>query len=87
MTAPKKRRVRVKELDSVGGVAVEMKTVYRRVRHGEITPAFGRILVSILTDIRACIEAHEVEQRLEAIEAYIKTASPYEQPWKPRVVS
>jgi hypothetical protein len=85
-TAAKKRRVRVKELDSVGGVASEMKTVYRRVRHGEITPAFGRILVSILTDIRAAIESHEIEQRLEAIEAYVRTTSP-EQPWKPRVVS
>ena len=86
-SAPKRRRVRVKELDSVGSVASEMKTVYRRVRHGEITPTFGRVLVSILTDIRACIEAHEVEQRLEAIETYIKTTGSYDQPWKPRIVS
>jgi hypothetical protein len=86
MTATKKRRVRIAELDSIGSVASEMRSVYRRVRHGDITPTFGRILVSILTDIRNCIEAREIEQRLEAIESYIK-ATDTSEPWKPRIVS
>ena len=86
MTAPKKRRVRIAELSTIGGVASEMRKVYRGVRHGDLTPGFGRTLVTILTDIRNCIEAREIEQRLEAIESYIKTTDTSE-PWKPRIVS
>ena len=85
-TAPGKRRHRIAELSTIGGVAPEMRNVYRRVRHGDMTPAFGRVLVTILTDIRNCIEAREIEQRLEAIESYIKTTDTSE-PWKPRIVS
>jgi hypothetical protein len=83
----KRRRNRICELSTVGGVASEMRNVYRKVRREDITPSLGRTLVSILTDIRACIESHEIEQRLDAIEAYIRASTPPEQSWKPRVVS
>ena len=83
-TAPGKRRHRIAELSTIGGVASEMRKVYRGVRHGDLTPGFGRTLVTILTDIRNC--NREIEQRLEAIESYIKTTDTSE-PWKPRIVS
>jgi hypothetical protein len=72
----KKRRKRIAELSTVGGVANEMKNIYRRVRHGDMEPALGKTLVGILGDIGVCIESSDIERRLESIESYVRASNP-----------
>jgi hypothetical protein len=64
----KKPLTRVGHLRTVGACASEMARVYRAVRRGQLSSLEGFRLAAILTQLRACIESNEVEQRLEELE-------------------
>jgi len=60
---------RVKRLDSIGAVASELAALYRRTRRGEVEVADASRLASVLSILRQCLEAGDVEQRLRVMEA------------------
>ena len=65
---------RVGSLDTVGGVKTELGRLYRSARRGDLDTADAHRLARILAVILACIQGHEVEQRLEALERGSKGA-------------
>jgi predicted ATPase with chaperone activity len=61
------RRI-LRRLDSVGAVAQELARVYRQARTGEIEGNETRTLIAALRELRACLEASDLEHRIEALE-------------------
>ena len=80
----RKRRVRIGRLTNVGQIASEIARVYRHARHGDIDSTEGYKLASILGVMAKCLEASELERRLNEIETVMLKR---EQPFKPRMVS
>jgi hypothetical protein len=66
----KKQRtdIRVGRINTLGGVASELARVYRGVRHKKIESTERYRLSCILTALAKCLEASEVEHRLDALE-------------------
>lgn len=63
MTRAKDLRLR-----SIGDVAKEMARVYREARAGELDTAKAARLTWCLTQLRACLEVGEIEDRLDRLE-------------------
>ncbi len=49
-------------------VAQELARVYRQARTGEIEGNETRTLIAALRELRACLEASDLEHRIEALE-------------------
>jgi hypothetical protein len=63
---------RIGRLDSIGAIASELGRLYREARKGEIESFEATRLASILTGLRACLEAgmlDDLQHRLDALEA------------------
>lgn len=67
MTA--KRKVRIGRLTSVGRVAIELGRLYRQARRGDVTTQDAARLATILAAMRQCLEASELERRIDEMEA------------------
>jgi hypothetical protein len=78
-----KSKVRIGRLTSVGRVGIEIARLYRCARRGEIETIEAYRLASVLSVLKSCLEASEVERRLEELEAAV---SAREQPFRPRIV-
>jgi hypothetical protein len=63
------RKVRVGQLRTLGGLSAELARLYRQARRGEIAAADASRLASILAVARQCIEASDLERRLNELEA------------------
>ena len=70
----KKRRMRIGRLTTIGQVAAELGRLYRHARWGEIPVADASRLAAILSAMRQCLEASELERRISAMEAAIDIA-------------
>ncbi len=64
----RKRKVQIGPLNSIGGLVVEMARVYRQARRLEIDTVDAGRLVYMLTQMRAALEASDIERRLDALE-------------------
>jgi len=62
------RRIRIGRLTTVGQVAAELGRLYRHARWGEIAVADASRLATILTAMRQCLEASELERRIGEME-------------------
>jgi hypothetical protein len=60
--------VRIGRLDSIGAVASELGRLYRHARRGHIGSMEAYRLAAILNVLRQCLEAGEMERRLEGLE-------------------
>lgn len=70
--AKTKEKIRIGPLDSIGGVLRELGRVYREARRGQLATDEASRLVTVLREMRCCIEGSEVEARLRALEARSK---------------
>ena len=57
------------KLKTIDDVRVEMASVYRGMKSGSIETSDGTKLVYVLTAIAKAIEVHDIEQRIELLEA------------------
>ena len=57
------------DLRSIDDVRLEMANVYRKMNSREIEPSDGTKLVYVLGQIGKMIEVHEIEKRIELLEA------------------
>lgn len=57
------------KLKSIDDVRVEMASVYRGMKAGKIETSDGTKLVYVLTAIAKAIETHDIEKRIELLEA------------------
>ncbi len=57
------------DLKSINDVRLEMANVYRQMKSGEIETSDGTKLVYVLGQIGKMIEVHEIEKRIELLEA------------------
>lgn len=60
---------RIGPLDSIGGVAREMRRVYRLAAREVMEVERASKLIYMLTQIRGALEAGDIERRIEALEA------------------
>jgi hypothetical protein len=65
----KRRRPRVGRLTTVGEVAAELGRLYRLTRWGQVPTQDASRLAVILSAMRACLEASDLERRLTEMEA------------------
>jgi hypothetical protein len=65
----RKRRIRIGRLTTVGQVAAELGRLYRQARRGDVAVADASRLATILASMRQCLEASELERRIEQMEA------------------
>jgi hypothetical protein len=80
--------IRIGNLRTVGAIAVEVARLYRKARRKEIDVGFAKTLVSILMDLRTCVEAGEFEKRIAQIEELVvKAYATQQSSFKPRMVS
>ncbi len=80
--------IRIGNLRTVGAIAVEVARLYRKARRKEIDVGFAKTLVSILMDLRTCVEAGEFEKRIAQIEELVvKAYATQQSSVKPRMVS
>jgi hypothetical protein len=63
------RRIRIGRLTTVGQVAAELGRLYRQARRGEVPVTDASRLATILTAMRQCLEASELERRITEMEA------------------
>jgi hypothetical protein len=78
-----KAKIRIGRLTSVGRGGIEIARLYRCARRGEIETIEAYRLASVLSVLKSCLEASEVERRLADLEAAI---SRREQAYRPRLV-
>jgi hypothetical protein len=76
-------KVRIGRLTSVGRVGIEIARLYRHARRGEIETIEAYRLASVLSVLKSCLEASEIEQRLEELETALREREQY----RPRLVS
>jgi len=57
------------DLKSIDDVRLEMARVYRQMKSGEIETSDGTKLVYVLGQIGKMIEVHDIEKRIELLEA------------------
>ena len=57
------------DLKSINDVRLEMASVYRQMKSGEIETSDGTKLVYVLGQIGKMIEVHDIEKRIELLEA------------------
>lgn len=57
------------KLKTIDDVRVEMASVYRGMKSGKIETSDGTKLVYVLTAIAKAIETHDIEKRIELLEA------------------
>ena len=57
------------DLKSVNDIRLEMATVYRLMRSGQIETTDGTKLVYVLSAIGKLIEIHDIEKRIELLES------------------
>ena len=57
------------DLATINDVRLEMASVYRGMKTGSIEPSDGTKLVYVLTAIAKAIETHDIEKRIELLEA------------------
>lgn len=57
------------DLKSIDDVRLEMARVYRQMKSGEIETSDGTKLVYVLSQIGKMIEVHDIEKRIELLEA------------------
>ncbi len=62
-------RTKKVDLRSIDDVRLEMANVYRRMKSGEIETSDGTKLVYVLGQIGKMIEVHDIEKRIELLEA------------------
>jgi hypothetical protein len=67
------RRTRIGRLTTVGQVAAELGRLYRQARWGEIPAADASRFAMILTAMRQCLEASDLEARIAEMEAALET--------------
>jgi hypothetical protein len=67
------RRIRIGRLTTVGQVAAELGRLYRHARWGEIPAADASRFAMILTAMRQCLEASDLEARIAEMEAALET--------------
>jgi hypothetical protein len=65
----KRRRCKVGKLTTVGQVAAELGRLYRLTRWGQVETQDASRLVTILSAMRQCLEASDIERRLAELEA------------------
>jgi len=65
------RKVRIGPLTTLGEVAAELGRLYRQARRGEVPVADASRLATILSVMRQCLEASELERRIAEMEAAI----------------
>jgi hypothetical protein len=65
----KRRRARVKRINTVGGVSAEMAVIYRKARWGEIKPDDAKTFVTILAIIRDGLVSAGIEKRMGLLES------------------
>jgi hypothetical protein len=65
---PKRRKVRIGRLTTVGQVAAELGRLYRQARRGDVPVADASRLATILAAMRQCLEASELERRITEME-------------------
>jgi hypothetical protein len=65
----KRRRPKVGRLTTVGEVAAELGRLYRLTRWGQVPTQDASRLAVILSAMRACLEASDLERRLTEMEA------------------
>ena len=66
--AEKQPRKRIGNLNTIGGVVGEMAKVYREARRGELTTKDAGRFVHMLSQLRAALEAGDIERRIEELE-------------------
>lgn len=67
-----KEKIRIGHLDTIGGVLKELARVYREARRGQLATDEAGRLVTVLREMRCCIEGSEMEMRVRALEARTK---------------
>ena len=65
ITPTRPRRI---DLATIDDCRLEMATVYRAMKSGEIETSEGTKLVYVLGQLGRLIEAHEIEKRIELLE-------------------
>lgn len=68
MKDPEDKVIRIGRLTSVGRVGIELGRVYRAARLGKIPTSDAARMAQVLLGLKSCLEAADVEQRLELIE-------------------
>lgn len=64
----KKSPIRVAQgIETIGGLLTEQARLYRAARRGEITPAAGHKLMSMLTAIRGTIEVVDIDAKIREL--------------------
>ena len=69
MKEVKRRRPKVGRLTTVGEVAAELGRLYRLTRWGQVPTQDASRLATILSAMRQCLEASDIERRLAELEA------------------
>ena len=62
-------RTKKVDLRSIDDVRLEMANVYRQMKSGDIETSDGTKLVYVLGQIGKMIEVHDIEKRIELLEA------------------
>ena len=62
-------RTKKVDLRSIDDVRLEMANVYRKMKSGDIETSDGTKLVYVLGQIGKMIEVHDIEKRIELLEA------------------
>jgi len=63
------KQIRIGRLNNLGGILREMARVYKLARRREIETADASRLVGILTQLRNCVEAGDLERRITELES------------------
>ena len=63
------KKLRIRGLNTVGGVVSELGRVYREARRGDLDMADATRLASILREIRCALVSDDHDRRLDALEA------------------
>jgi hypothetical protein len=66
-----KRKIRIGRLNTLGEVAAELGRLYRQARRGGVPTADASRLATILSALRECLKASDMEQRINELEALL----------------
>jgi hypothetical protein len=67
----RRRGPKIPRLTSVARIGHEIGRIYRQMRYEQISTADGKRCAEVLTMMKLCLEASEIERRIEAIEEAI----------------
>jgi hypothetical protein len=72
----KRRRPKVGRLTTVGEVAAELGRLYRLTRWGQVPTQDASRLAVILSAMRACLEASDLERQIREIQEALAQPAP-----------